>query len=101
MMKPMTTQEQSDLKKGKKVKQMQVEIDETVRIMNLNVEKILERGEKLSDLEQRADGLSSNSINFNRGVEEIRSRQKKEMWMKGSIATLAGAAAIFGLICLF
>ena len=101
MMKPMTTQEQSDLKKGKKVKQMQGEIDETVRMMNLNVEKILERGEKLSDLEQRADGLSSNSINFNRGVEEIRSRQKKEMWMKGSIATLAGGAAIFGLICLF
>ena len=100
-MKPMTTQEQSDLKKGKKVKQMQGEIDETVRMMNLNVEKILERGEKLSDLEQRADGLSSNSINFNRGVEEIRSRQKKEMWMKGSIATLAGGAAIFGLICLF
>ena len=101
MMKPMTTQEQSDLKKGKKVKQMQGEIDETVRMMNLNVEKILERGEKLSDLEQRADGLSSNSVNFNRGVEEIRSRQKKEMWMKGSIATLAGGAAIFGLICLF
>ena len=70
-------------------------------MMSVNVEKILERGEKLSDLEQRADGLSSNSVNFNRGVEEIRSRQKKEMWMKGSIATLAGGAAIFGLICLF
>ena len=101
MMKPMTTQEQSDLKKGKKVKQMQVEIDETVRIMNLNVEKILERGEKLSDLEQRADGLSSNSVNFNRGVEEIRRRQKKEMWMKRSIMTLVSGAAIFGMICLF
>ena len=101
MMKPMTTQEQSDLKKGKKVKQMQGEIDETVRMMNLNVEKILERGERLSDLEQRADGLSSNSINFNRGVEEIRRRQKKEMWIKGSILTTIGGAAIFGLICLF
>ena len=101
MMKPMTTQEQSDLKKGKKVKQMQGEIDETVRMMNLNVEKILERGEKLSDLEQRADGLSSNSINFNRGVEEIRRRQKKEMWFKGSIMTLLGGAAILGIICLF
>ena len=94
----MTTQEQSEMKQ---VKIIQGEIDETVRIMNMNVEKILERGEKLSDLEQRADGLSSNSVNFNRGVEEIRSRQKKEMWMKGSIATLAGGAAIFGLICLF
>ena len=31
MMKPMTTQEQSDLKKGKKVKQMQGEIDETLK----------------------------------------------------------------------
>merc|ERR1719278_1145252 len=101
MMKPMNTQEQSDLKKGKKVKQMQGEIDETVRMMTVNVEKIMERGEKLSDLEQRADGLSSNSINFKKGVEEIRRRQKKEMWMKRSIATLAGGAAIFGLICLF
>ena len=89
----MTTQERSEIIQG--------EIDETVRIMNMNVEKIMERGEKLSDLEQRADGLNSNSVNFNRGVEEIRSRQKKEMWMKGSIATLAGGAAIFGLICLF
>ena len=31
MMKPMTTQEQSDLKRGKKVKQMQGEIDETLK----------------------------------------------------------------------
>ena len=100
MMKPMTTQEQSDLKKGKKVKQMQGEIDETVRIMTVNVEKIMERGEKLSDLEQRADGLSSNSINFKKGVEEIRRRQKKETWIKGSLLTLVGAA-IFGIICLF
>ena len=99
-MKPMTTQEQSDLKKGKKVKQMQGEIDETVRMMTVNVEKIMERGEKLSDLEQRADGLSSNSINFKKGVEEIRRRQKKEMWIKGSALTLGGAA-IFGIICLF
>ena len=89
----MTTQEQSEIIQG--------EIDETVRIMNMNVEKILERGEKLSDLEQRADGLSSNSINFNRGVEEIRRRQKKEMWFKGSIMTLLGGAAILGIICLF
>ena len=94
----MTTQEQSEMKQ---VKIIQGEIDETVRIMNMNVEKILERGEKLSDLEQRADGLSSNSINFNRGVEEIRRRQKKEMWFKGSIMTLLGGAAIFGIICLF
>ena len=100
-MKPMTTQEQSDLKKGKKVKQIQGEIDETERMMNQNVEKILERGERRSDLEQRADGLSSNYINFNRGVEEIRRRQKKEMWIKGSILTTIGGAAIFGLICLF
>ena len=70
-------------------------------MMAVNVEKIMERGEKLSDLEQRADGLSSNSINFNRGVEEIRSRQKKEMWMKRSIMTLVSGAAIFGMICLF
>ena len=94
----MTTQEQSEMKQ---VKIIQGEIDETVRIMNMNVEKILERGEKLSDLEQRADGLSSNSINFNRGVEEIRRRQKKEMWFKGSIMTLLGGAAILGMICLF
>ena len=94
----MTTQEQSEMKQ---VKIIQGEIDETVRIMNMNVEKILERGEKLSDLEQRADGLSSNSINFNRGVEEIRRRQKKEMWFKGSIMTLLGGAAILGIICLF
>ena len=94
----MTTQEQSEMKQ---VKIIQGEIDETVRIMNMNVEKILERGEKLSDLEQRADGLSSNSINFNRGVEEIRRRQKKEMWMKRSIMTLVSGAAIFGMICLF
>ena len=98
MMKSMTTQEQSEMKQ---VKIIQGEIDETVRIMNMNVEKILERGEKLSDLEQRADGLSSNSINFNRGVEEIRRRQKKEMWFKGSIMTLLGGAAILGIICLF
>ena len=97
MMNSMTTQEQSEMKK---VNIIQGEIDETVRIMNMNVEKILERGEKLSDLEQRADGLSSNSINFKKGVEEIRKRQKKEMWIKGSILTLGGAA-IFGIICLF
>ena len=97
-MNSMTTQEQSEMKK---VNIIQGEIDETVRIMNMNVEKILERGEKLSDLEQRADGLSSNSVNFKKGVEEIRRRQKKETWIKRSIMTLVSGAAIFGMICLF
>ena len=45
MMKSMTSQEKADLEKGDL-------IEETLRIMNVNVEKIKDRGGKFHDLER-------------------------------------------------
>ena len=42
----------------KKLQQTQAEVDEVVNIMRVNVDKVLERDQKLSELDDRAAALT-------------------------------------------
>ncbi|VDM84673.1 unnamed protein product [Strongylus vulgaris] len=42
---------------NKRLQQTQAQVDEVVGIMKVNVEKVLERDQKLSQLDDRADAL--------------------------------------------
>jgi vesicle-associated membrane protein 2 len=48
---------QSSRPSNKRLQQTQAQVDEVVGIMKVNVEKVLERDTKLSQLDDRADAL--------------------------------------------
>ena len=58
-----------------KVEQSQKEIKEVVNMMKVNCEKMLERGEKMNSLQQRADLLTINGTNFSKTSKDLRRRE--------------------------
>ncbi|XP_026765015.1 synaptobrevin-1-like [Galleria mellonella] len=60
----------------KRLAQTQAQVDEVVGIMRVNVEKVLERDQKLSDLDNRADALQHGAAQF----EQQAGKLKKKMW---------------------
>lgn len=63
---------------SKKLQQTQAQVDEVVGIMKTNVEKVLERDQKLSELDERADALQQGASQFERNTNILRRR----MWCK-------------------
>ena len=49
---------------NKRLAQAQAQVGEVVDIMRVNVEKVLERDSKLSELDQRADNLQDGAAQF-------------------------------------
>lgn len=63
---------------SKKLQQTQAQVDEVVGIMRTNVEKVLERDQKLSELDDRADALQQGASQF----EQQAGRLKRKYWWK-------------------
>ncbi|XP_054268086.1 synaptobrevin-1-like [Macrosteles quadrilineatus] len=63
---------------NKRIQQSQAQVDEVVGIMRVNVEKVLERDQKLSELDNRADILQQGASQF----EQAAGRLKRKMWWK-------------------
>ncbi|KAJ1528469.1 hypothetical protein ONE63_006880 [Megalurothrips usitatus] len=60
----------------KKLQQTQAQVDEVVDIMRDNLERVLERDEKLSELDSRADALRMGASAF----EQQAARLKRKFW---------------------
>lgn len=76
---------------NKKLQQTQATVDEVVGIMKVNVEKVLERDQKLSELENRADALQQGATKF----EQHAGKLKRKYWWKNLKMMI-----IIGVICL-
>ncbi|XP_034192050.1 vesicle-associated membrane protein synaptobrevin [Osmia lignaria lignaria] len=74
----------------KKLQQTQATVDEVVGIMKVNVEKVLERDQKLSELENRADALKQGATQF----EQQAGKLKRKYWWKNLKMMI-----IIGIIC--
>jgi hypothetical protein len=61
-----------------KLQQTQAKVDEVYGIMHGNVQKILERDEKLSELDRRADLLEQGASQFTQTTAKI----KRKCWWK-------------------
>ncbi|PFX26715.1 Vesicle-associated membrane protein 3 [Stylophora pistillata] len=61
---------------NKRLQQTQAQVDEVVDIMKVNVDKVLERDAKLSELDSRADQLQAGASQF----EHRAARLKRKMW---------------------
>lgn len=64
----------------KKLQQTQAEVDEVVNIMRVNVDKVLERDQKLSELDDRAAALTEGASQF----EASATRLKRKMWWQNT-----------------
>merc|ERR1712189_13497 len=62
----------------KRLQQTQTQVDEVVGIMRVNVEKVLERDQKLSELDDRADALQHGASQF----EQQAGKLKNKFWWK-------------------
>ncbi|XP_023030433.1 neuronal Synaptobrevin isoform X3 [Leptinotarsa decemlineata] len=62
----------------RRLQQTQAQVDEVVDIMKTNVEKVLERDQKLSELDDRADALQQGASQF----EQQAGKLKRKFWLQ-------------------
>ncbi|CAL1295429.1 unnamed protein product [Larinioides sclopetarius] len=81
---------------SKRLQQTQAQVDEVVGIMRVNVEKVLERDQKLSELDDRADALQQGASQF----EQQAGKLKRKFWWKNCkmIAIMVGIGLIIVII---
>ncbi|XP_078464092.1 vesicle-associated membrane protein 1-like isoform X1 [Lampetra planeri] len=67
-----------NLTSNKRLQQTQAQVDEVVDIMRVNVDKVLERDQKLSELDDRADALQQGASQFETSAAKL----KRKYWWK-------------------
>lgn len=78
----------------RRMAQQQAQVDEVVGIMKNNVEKVLERDSKLSELDERADALQDGASQFEKQAGKL----KNKFWLENLKFLIAGG--IVGLLVL-
>jgi len=76
----------------KRMAQQQAQVDEVVGIMRNNVEKVLERDQKLNELDERADALQDGASQFEKQAGKL----KNKFWMENLKWIIIGS--VVGLI---
>ncbi|KAI8364257.1 synaptobrevin-domain-containing protein [Blakeslea trispora] len=61
-----------------KTARVQQQVDEVVGIMQENIDKVMQRGERLDDLRGKTEDLQATAGHFRRGANQVR----KRMWWK-------------------
>ncbi|XP_034825787.1 synaptobrevin-1-like [Maniola hyperantus] len=79
----------------KRLAQTQAKVDEVVGIMRVNVEKVLERDQKLSELDNRADALQHGAAQFEQQAGKLK---RKYWWQNLKMMLIIGAVGAVLLI---
>ncbi|KAL4659588.1 synaptic vesicle-associated integral membrane protein [Arapaima gigas] len=87
---PAENQPPPNLTSNRRLQQTQAQVDEVVDIMRVNVDKVLERDQKLSELDDRADALQAGASQFETSAAKL----KNKYWWKN-----AKMMIILGVIC--
>ncbi|OWA53268.1 hypothetical protein BV898_17701 [Hypsibius exemplaris] len=87
-----TTPRQDD-----KVAGVQQQVHGVMQVMQDNINRILERGDRLDDLESRSDNLNVNADHFRRGATQVRRRMWWQNCRMKIIITIV-VLAIIGII---
>ncbi|KAI3358911.1 hypothetical protein L3Q82_015305, partial [Scortum barcoo] len=82
-----------NLTSNRRLQQTQAQVDEVVDIMRVNVDKVLERDQKLSELDDRADALQAGASQF----ESSAAKLKNKYWWKNCKMMIM--MAVIGVIC--
>ncbi|VDN57096.1 unnamed protein product [Dracunculus medinensis] len=84
---------------GDRLKELQQEVSGVKTVIQTNVHRILERGDRLENLDGRAEALNQSSENFNLSARRVK-RQLCRKNMKWSIIIAVGCTIVV-LIVLF
>ncbi|XP_060065721.1 vesicle-associated membrane protein 4-like [Ylistrum balloti] len=68
----------NSLREDPKINRLQNQVDDVVGIMKDNMGKVIDRGDRLEDLQDKSDNLASNSDLFRSRSRDLR----KSMWWK-------------------
>ncbi|XP_037049429.1 synaptobrevin isoform X4 [Bradysia coprophila] len=79
----------------KRLQQTQAKVDEVVGIMRVNVEKVLERDQKLGELDQRADALQHGASQFEQQAGKLK---RKHWWANIKMMIIMGVIGVVLLI---
>lgn len=79
---------------NQRLQQTQKQVDEVVGIMRVNVEKVLERDQKLSELDHRADALQHGASQFEQQAGKLK---RKQWWANMKMMIIMG---LIGLVLL-
>ncbi|CAH2272714.1 vesicle-associated membrane 2 [Pelobates cultripes] len=77
-------------RRRRRLQQTQAQVDEVVGLMRVNVDKVLERDQKLSELDDRADALQAGASQFETSAAKL----KRKYWWKNLKMMI-----IMGVIC--
>ncbi|XP_058668467.1 LOW QUALITY PROTEIN: vesicle-associated membrane protein 2-like [Ammospiza caudacuta] len=80
----------ANVSSNKRLQQTQAQVDEVVDIMRMNVDKVLERDQKLSELDNRADALQAGASQFETSAAKL----KRKYWWKNCKMMI-----ILGVVC--
>jgi hypothetical protein len=85
---------------SKRLQATQAQVDEVVDIMRVNVDKVLERDSKLSELDDRADALEAGAHQFETTSTKLK---KKYFWQNMKMMIILGLviAVIIIIIVVF
>lgn len=73
----------------------QAKVDEVVVIMRQNIEKVLERDQKLSELDNRADALGAGAAVFTTTAGKLK---RKQVWENMKMTIIIGVIGVIVLI---
>lgn len=77
------------------LEETQQQVNEVVGIMRVNVEKVLERDQKLSELDSRADALQEGGKRFEQQAQRL---HKKYWWKNMKMMIIMGVIGVAILI---
>ncbi|XP_041061385.1 vesicle-associated membrane protein 2-like [Carcharodon carcharias] len=80
---------------NRRLQQTQAQVDEVVDIMRVNVDKVLERDQKLSELDDRADALQAGASQFETSAAKLK---RKYWWKNCKMVIILGAICAFIII---
>ncbi|XP_042311994.1 vesicle-associated membrane protein 2-like [Sceloporus undulatus] len=84
------TPPQTNVTSNRRLQQTQAQVNEVVDIMRVNVDKVLERDQKLSELDNRADALQAGASQFETSAAKL----KRKYWWKNCKMMI-----ILGIVC--
>lgn len=79
---------------SEKVRQVQKQVGEVMGVMQNNIEKVVDRGERLEDLQDKSDNLADTATDFNMRARRL----QKKMWWKNMRMKLCVGFFIFLVI---
>nr|XP_057929099.1 vesicle-associated membrane protein 4 isoform X2 [Doryrhamphus excisus]XP_057929100.1 vesicle-associated membrane protein 4 isoform X2 [Doryrhamphus excisus]XP_057929101.1 vesicle-associated membrane protein 4 isoform X2 [Doryrhamphus excisus]XP_057929102.1 vesicle-associated membrane protein 4 isoform X2 [Doryrhamphus excisus]XP_057929103.1 vesicle-associated membrane protein 4 isoform X2 [Doryrhamphus excisus] len=77
-----------------KLKQVQSQVDEVIDVMQENISKVIERGERLDDLQDKSESLSDNASAFSSRAKQLHRR----MWWRDMKMKMIIALVVLGLL---